>query len=292
MKKKKEQRKMPEAFKTPYLNPAARAFDPAKIKAVFIDADGTLVSFRTHRVPGSALDAIKRLKAGGRKVLLATGRSITALGRLAELPFDGYVCSSGQFCLNAEKELIRRQSLDPEDIRRLCAFLEKQKESGRPPYDFCFIGSEESAFNHISPSTKALCEALDFPLFPCKSPAELADGCWLQLMFFGAYKEQYEVMRLLPHAAATRWHEGFIDIMPRSGGKDIGLGIMADYLGLRPEDCLAAGDGENDIPMLEKAGFAVAMGNATPATKEAADLVTASVDEDGLFKAFRFLALI
>ncbi|MBQ5358585.1 MAG: HAD hydrolase family protein, partial [Alistipes sp.] len=45
-----------------------------RIKAVFFDIDGTLVSFNTHTVPDSARRAIERLRELGIKVFIATGR--------------------------------------------------------------------------------------------------------------------------------------------------------------------------------------------------------------------------
>ena len=42
------------------------------------------------------------------------------------------------------------------------------------------------------------------------------------------------------------------------------------------------GDGYNDISMIEYAGTGVAMGNAQPAVKDAADYITGTNDEDGL----------
>ena len=53
-------------------------------------------------------------------------------------------------------------------------------------------------------------------------------------------------------------------------------------LGIRPEECIAFGDAENDIPMLQYAGIGVAMGNATDAVKAIADEVTLSNEEDGI----------
>ena len=40
-----------------------------KTKALFFDIDGTLVSFKTHRIPQSTVDAIERAKAAGLKIL-------------------------------------------------------------------------------------------------------------------------------------------------------------------------------------------------------------------------------
>ena len=51
-----------------------------KIKAIFFDIDGTLVSFKTHAIPQSALDAIHRIREKGVKVFIATGRP---------MPFSG-----------------------------------------------------------------------------------------------------------------------------------------------------------------------------------------------------------
>ena len=55
---------------------------------------------------------------------------------------------------------------------------------------------------------------------------------------------------------------------------------------------MAFGDGGNDIPIIEYAGIGVAMGNATPDVKAAADYVTGSVDEDGIISALRHFGVI
>lgn len=45
------------------------------IKAIFLDVDGTLISFKTHRVPASALDALREAHARGVQLFIATGRA-------------------------------------------------------------------------------------------------------------------------------------------------------------------------------------------------------------------------
>ena len=47
-------------------------------------------------------------------------------------------------------------------------------------------------------------------------------------------------------------------------------------------DVIACGDGLNDLSMIRYAGLGVAMANAQPEVKEAADVVTLSNDEDGV----------
>ena len=55
---------------------------------------------------------------------------------------------------------------------------------------------------------------------------------------------------------------------------------------------MAFGDGGNDIGMLRHAGIGIAMGNANDEVKAAADYVTASVDEDGIYKALKHFGVI
>lgn len=75
----------------------------------------------------------------------------------------------------------------------------------------------------------------------------------------------------------TAW----LDLAPVGVSKASGLEYVAGQLGVAPEDVLAIGDGRNDIEMLQWAGRGVAMGQAVDEVKEAADAVTATVDDDG-----------
>ena len=43
-------------------------------KALFFDIDGTLVSFETHRIPSSTIEALEAARAKGLKIFIATGR--------------------------------------------------------------------------------------------------------------------------------------------------------------------------------------------------------------------------
>ncbi len=45
-------------------------------KAIFLDVDGTLVSFDTHRVPQSAIEALQQVHESGIKIIIATGRRL------------------------------------------------------------------------------------------------------------------------------------------------------------------------------------------------------------------------
>lgn len=65
------------------------------IKALFFDIDGTLVSFNTHLIPTSTIEALEAAKAKGIQIFIATGRPRVIINNLAPLQnrklIDGYI---------------------------------------------------------------------------------------------------------------------------------------------------------------------------------------------------------
>jgi len=86
-------------------------------------------------------------------------------------------------------------------------------------------------------------------------------------------------------ATLTTALTGMLEILPLGASKGDGVSKLLDILGVAAEDVMAMGDGENDVEMLEMAGWGVAMGNAGPHAREVADAVVASNDEDGVAEA-------
>ena len=86
-------------------------------------------------------------------------------------------------------------------------------------------------------------------------------------------KEKYTVLKSAPY---------FLEILDKRVNKGTGVKSLADALGIKPEEIMAIGDQENDIAMIEFAGVGVAMDNAIPAVKEAANFITKSNLEDGV----------
>lgn len=81
----------------------------------------------------------------------------------------------------------------------------------------------------------------------------------------------------------------YLEMVPKDAGKGRALAEVATRMGIPREAVVAIGDAENDIDMLTWAGLGVAMGQSPPAVRAAADLVTASVEEDGAARAIRYL---
>lgn len=71
--------------------------------------------------------------------------------------------------------------------------------------------------------------------------------------------------------------------------KAASLARMLEMIGMESADTVCCGDGYNDLSMIKCAGVGVAMGNAQPEVKAAADYITADNDSDGLAEAIRVL---
>jgi Cof subfamily protein (haloacid dehalogenase superfamily) len=74
----------------------------------------------------------------------------------------------------------------------------------------------------------------------------------------------------------------FLEFASPSVTKGSGLAFLAEHVGFSAERTVAFGDGENDVELLEWAGYAVAVENAHERVKAVADLVCPSVDEEGV----------
>ena len=79
----------------------------------------------------------------------------------------------------------------------------------------------------------------------------------------------------------TRSHPRLVEGMARGVNKGQGLLHLCELLQVDPERVLAIGDNDNDIPLLQTAGFGVAMGNASPGLKAIANWIAPSIEEDG-----------
>ncbi len=74
----------------------------------------------------------------------------------------------------------------------------------------------------------------------------------------------------------------FLEFASPDVTKGSGLGFLAEHLGFTRERTVAFGDGENDVELLEWAGFGVAVANAHPRVLAVADWVCPSAAEEGV----------
>ena len=98
-------------------------------KALFFDIDGTLVSFETHCIPSSTIEALEAAHAKGLKIFIATGRPKAIINNLSELQdrnlIDGYITMNGAYCFVGE-EVIYKSAIPQEEVKAMAAFCEKK----------------------------------------------------------------------------------------------------------------------------------------------------------------------
>lgn len=272
------------------LHPKRRQMkDNKKIQALFFDIDGTLVSFRTHRIPQSTVNALEMAKANGVKVYISTGRPkmiITNLGQIEHL-IDGYITTNGARCFVGD-HTVCQHPISPADVDKVV------KAADRDGYSVIVVGEKHLAIRHLTPIVEEIfvkglgIDSLDFHT----DLADLAGEAVLQLTPFCSEEQERELMSTLDNCTSGRWHPAFTDITATDADKGKGLHAMAEYLGLDISQTMAFGDGGNDITIIREAGIGVAMGNAADHVKSFADYVTAHVDEDGVKKALEHFGVI
>lgn len=82
-----------------------------------------------------------------------------------------------------------------------------------------------------------------------------------------------------------------IEVNAAGVNKGTGLVELGKLLGIKREEIMACGDGDNDTVMLREVGFGVAMANAEDQVKAAADYITDSNDNEGAAKAIEKFVL-
>ena len=95
--------------------------------------------------------------------------------------------------------------------------------------------------------------------------------------------QRKEILALMKDAFIVTHSSNTLEITAENVDKSRGVEAMAAHWDIPVEQIACFGDGANDVGMLRAAGIGVAMGNANPKAKEAADHICASIDEDGVY---------
>lgn len=102
-------------------------------------------------------------------------------------------------------------------------------------------------------------------------------------------KEASTRFAAIPGLIITASHENNIEINHKEANKGNGVSLLAAHYGIPAEQVAVMGDSYNDLPMFEKAGYKIAMGNAAALLKETADFITLSNVEHGVAAGIRHL---
>ncbi|MCI8286266.1 MAG: HAD family phosphatase [Lachnospiraceae bacterium] len=256
-------------------------------KALVLDIDGTLTNSKKEISPATG-ESVRKMLAGGHLVVLASGRPAYGMRRYAgelELKkYGGYLLShnGARIVSCATGEIVYQKALPGDLLPVLYDFAQKYG---------CGLAthSEDTVISAFVPDKYVALEAhindmpiirpenftgyVNFAVYKCFMTAEEAKAAVLEKMLQERCGTQATVGRSEPF---------FIEIVPANVDKGDSLEKLMQILRIKRENVICCGDGFNDLSMIQYAGVGVAMGNAQPVLKEAADYITAGNDEDGV----------
>ena len=250
--------------------------DKNPVRIIFFDVDGTLIDMEKKRISEKMLDTLHRLRARGIRICLATGRGPVALPKIDGVEFDAYLTFNGSYCFDRERTIFSRP-IPAEDVRRI---IDNAAAIGRPvslatKNRLAANGRDQDLVDYYAIAGLSVDVAEDFDAVAQEEIYQIMLGC---------REEEYAaLLQGVSGARIAAWWDRAADVIPAASGKGTAIRHMLEYYGLTPAQALAFGDGSNDIEMLETVGCGVAMGNASPKVKAAADEVCGCVAEDGIY---------
>src|SRR5262245_36740931 len=91
-------------------------------------------------------------------------------------------------------------------------------------------------------------------------------------------------------ATANRSQPYYLDVTNKDANKGAVLEFLSRHLGVPAAEIATIGDQHTDVPMFQRAGFSIAMGNASDQVKAQASATTDSYNDEGFAKAMeRFI---
>ena len=258
-------------------------------KLIALDMDGTLLT-TDKKVSERTEAAIKAAEAKGVKIVLASGRPLVGLNRYLEelelIKGEDYVLSfNGGLVQNTKTaEIVSKVSLKGSDLKYIYEISKElninihafsAKDGLITPKNSHYT-EHEAEINGIDINIKDFNEVddeEDIIKVMMIDPQEILDPA-IERLPKEVYKK-YSVFKSSPF---------FLEFTHKEVDKGLGLKRLGEYLGIKKEEIIACGDAGNDLSMVKYAGLGVAMDNAVPEVKEAADYITASNDEDGIAK--------
>lgn len=272
------------------------------VRLIALDLDGTLLT-DDKRLTERSRAALTAAAAAGVEIVPATGRFYGGMPEAVRaLPFVHYTITiNGAQVWDARRNTaVCGAELPPEKAVEILRWLDTQ-----PVIYDCY--AENAAWMSRAMYDRAaefvpekfalqMIRELRTPVPELKAFLSARGGGVQKLQLFMTDQAlRAALLRELPERfpgiSATTSTPNNLEIGHARAEKGAALAALAEYLGLAREETMAFGDGLNDVSMLRAAGVGVAMGNAAPEAKAAADLVTGTNEADGVAAAIERLVL-
>lgn len=265
-----------------------------KTKLIFFDIDQTLHRKQTGYMPESAKTAIKRLREKKILTAIASGRSPAMypsylISMIKSGDFSATAAINGQynceFCGNSVKE-ISYYPLAADLIAKIRQYFQAR--------EIPIAQVSNGEILSLNPEHSRIIEAMQGIGLP-KLLEKESDLPFYQLLIYAEDAEikQAEADLLFPNGyEIMRWHKYCVDFLHRNGAKSRGVLDICNYYGIAPDETMAFGDGHNDLEMIQTAGIGVAMQDGKAEILAAADYITGTVEEDGIYNALQYFGLL
>ncbi|GMI39647.1 hypothetical protein TeGR_g11875 [Tetraparma gracilis] len=277
---------------------------PSNLACVCLDLDGTLLC-SDHRCHPTSVATLRKLHSRGIQVMLCTGRSPSSLVEVLadlDLPDVPVVCMNGTagFVFRTPPPLSALAShpmsfsvtLTPALIASVAAAtgddnLPLQLYSADGTI-YCSANPDNAAEVAIMKRYETLTgtkqKVVDLP-----SLLSLAETTQFQKMLVLTGDDRVTLVHDLLAGSVQPQHQctlikgspsWFVEVLPAGANKGEGLRRMCAKLDLDVGQCVAMGDGNNDVEFVAVAGWGVSMKNGTAEVKAAANEVCAFTNDE------------
>jgi Cof subfamily protein (haloacid dehalogenase superfamily) len=259
---------------------------PFKCSAVITDVNGTLIDDE-KRLTSRSISAVAELRASGIVFSIISSRPPRALRRLLgclgiNTPIGSF---NGGMIAAADLAIITEHLLSPTVARRAVEMLNAhgvqvwvfsgQDWLVRDP-DGPYVGLGERTVGFRAKVVE------DFDVFLDNAAKIVGVSSDFALL---ARCETDTRAVLADKASVARSQPYYLDITHPLANKGVALLELAKLLAVPLAEIAVVGDGGNDVAMFERSGLSIAMGNASPEARRAADFVTDSNREEGFANA-------
>ncbi|MBO4939168.1 MAG: HAD family hydrolase [Oscillospiraceae bacterium] len=261
---------------------------------VFLDIDGTLLD-SNHQVMPCTHNRLRYLHGRGIPIVLCSARPPEGVNLVArQVGVQGpMACYNGGLIFDGNSTILRDVGIDIQlamDFKRFAAERFPELVVSAYLYDV-WLAEDPRQPEILQEAEISGCTPLRGTLEKAAAAASHIHKllCMGDAMRIRAL--QKEIPQHFPQLMALRSKATYLEILPRESTKRSAVQVLLANYGLDPEKAVAFGDSDVDIDMLQYCGMGVAMGNAPRQVKEAADYVTASNDQEGVYIALNTLRL-
>jgi len=228
-------------------------------------------------------EAVRAAREAGLHVIIVTGRMYRAVRPYLEaLGLDDVVvCYQGAVVAEADGRFLRHVPIPLELAREAIAAVQ---ETG---HHLNVYVDDELYVADVTDEARAYADFQDIPLHPVGDLLAWLESPPTKLVSVGEQHEMDGLEAALKARFDRRLYVSkslpeFVELAAPEVTKAAGLAFVAERLGFSLERTIACGDGENDVELLEAAGYAVAVANAHERVLAVADLVVPRDAEEGV----------